>query len=246
MTPMITNGSFDTSSPSSISAMFKLLLSRRLWGGAKGPESEVCIVTVHVDSVVLGASFGHPDNPPKRFGGSVIGVLFAAASAEAIDDPKGPAYRRPADALSAQTTNDDPPQIPLPAQGPTPESMPDSVDDLIDFWDDQDAPTEPDLGSFSRPEVTLADVGGVADVKERLNISFLSPMNNPNLAEAFKKNLRGGLLLWGPPGCGKTFLAKSSFLGQQIIPGMLTQPCCDRAGHGRLLGEWHHRADYHG
>jgi AAA+ superfamily predicted ATPase len=57
--------------------------------------------------------------------------------------------------------------------------------------------------------VTLADVGGLKDVKQRLEQSFLAPLRNPELRRAYGTNLRGGLLLWGPPGCGKTFLARA-------------------------------------
>jgi AAA+ superfamily predicted ATPase len=57
--------------------------------------------------------------------------------------------------------------------------------------------------------VTLADVGGMQEVKKRLEISFLAPLRNPKLRALFGKSLRGGLLLYGPPGCGKTFLARA-------------------------------------
>ena len=57
--------------------------------------------------------------------------------------------------------------------------------------------------------VTLADVGGMDEVKKRLEISFLGPLRNPKLRTLFGKSLRGGLLLYGPPGCGKTFLARA-------------------------------------
>jgi len=55
----------------------------------------------------------------------------------------------------------------------------------------------------------LADVGGLQNVKDRLNESFLAPMRNAAIAKAFGKSLRGGLLLYGPPGCGKTFVARA-------------------------------------
>lgn len=57
--------------------------------------------------------------------------------------------------------------------------------------------------------VTLADVGGLNDVKDRLRVAFLEPMRNPAIAKAYGKSLRGGLLLYGPPGTGKTYLAKA-------------------------------------
>lgn len=57
--------------------------------------------------------------------------------------------------------------------------------------------------------VRLADVGGMADVKRRLEVAFLAPMRNEQLRELYGKSLRGGLLLYGPPGCGKTFLARA-------------------------------------
>ncbi|UXM92233.1 tetratricopeptide repeat protein [Paenarthrobacter sp. JL.01a] len=65
------------------------------------------------------------------------------------------------------------------------------------------------LFDVDRPAITLADVGGLEEVKKRLNESFLDPMRNPEVAKAFGKSLRGGLLLYGPPGCGKTFMARA-------------------------------------
>lgn len=57
--------------------------------------------------------------------------------------------------------------------------------------------------------VRLTDVGGLTEVKKRLEASFLAPLRNPELRALYGKSLRGGLLLYGPPGCGKTFLAKA-------------------------------------
>jgi AAA+ superfamily predicted ATPase len=57
--------------------------------------------------------------------------------------------------------------------------------------------------------LTLADVAGMTEVKQRLEAAFLAPMRNPELRRLYGKSMRGGLLLYGPPGCGKTFIARA-------------------------------------
>ncbi|ROQ68713.1 ATPase family protein associated with various cellular activities (AAA) [Streptomyces sp. 840.1] len=76
----------------------------------------------------------------------------------------------------------------------------DGLDDPAgaDAWDVEDPGT-----------VRLADVGGMQDVKDRLDAAFLAPLRNPELRKLYGKSLRGGLLLYGPPGCGKTFIARA-------------------------------------
>ena len=65
------------------------------------------------------------------------------------------------------------------------------------------------LPDAERPRVTLDDVGGLEPVKARLDAAFLAPLRNPELRAYYGKSLRGGLLLYGPPGCGKTFIARA-------------------------------------
>lgn len=64
-------------------------------------------------------------------------------------------------------------------------------------------------GDVEESRVTLRDVAGMETVKRRLELAFLGPMRNPELRRMYGKQLRGGLLLYGPPGCGKTFVAKA-------------------------------------
>ena len=66
-----------------------------------------------------------------------------------------------------------------------------------------------DAWEDSSERVTLADVGGLEAVKERLEVAFLAPLRNPELRQRYRKSLRGGLLLYGPPGCGKGFVARA-------------------------------------
>ncbi len=90
--------------------------------------------------------------------------------------------------------------------GPDAKEAPLAVDGDADPGDasafDVEAPDRP--GS-----VRLADVGGMEEVKDRLEAAFLAPMRNPELRRLYGKSLRGGLLLYGPPGCGKTFIARA-------------------------------------
>ena len=63
--------------------------------------------------------------------------------------------------------------------------------------------------AVERPDLRLADVGGMDAVKRRLEAAFLAPLRNEKLRALYGKSLRGGLLLYGPPGCGKTFFARA-------------------------------------
>jgi SpoVK/Ycf46/Vps4 family AAA+-type ATPase len=137
-------------------------------------------------------------------------VLAAAAARDLGDGDRATSYQRLADALNraasspAVSSGEQAPAA-IAAGGP----VPDTADELLETWLASSPPAEPEVGSLSAPTITLADVGGMEPVKRRLDLSFLSPMQNPSMRETFGKSLRGGLLLWGPPGCGKTYIARA-------------------------------------
>jgi SpoVK/Ycf46/Vps4 family AAA+-type ATPase len=74
---------------------------------------------------------------------------------------------------------------------------------------DADAVNENDYEVVQRIRVRLDDVAGMTDVKQQIELSLLGPIRNPELMKAYKVSARGGLLLFGPPGCGKTYIAKA-------------------------------------
>lgn len=61
----------------------------------------------------------------------------------------------------------------------------------------------------TQPKETFADVGGMEEVKKKIQMNFILPLKNPEFFQAYGKEAGGSLLLYGPPGCGKTFLAKA-------------------------------------
>ncbi|MDH6196758.1 SpoVK/Ycf46/Vps4 family AAA+-type ATPase [Mycobacterium frederiksbergense] len=72
-----------------------------------------------------------------------------------------------------------------------------------------EAVNENDFDAVQTTSIRLTDIAGMTDVKKQLELSLLGPIRNPELMKAFKVSARGGLLLYGPPGCGKSFIAKA-------------------------------------
>ena len=65
-------------------------------------------------------------------------------------------------------------------------------------WELKDKPTE-----------KLDDVAGLDDVKQELREKVIEPFLHPEIYERFKVKVGGGILMYGPPGNGKTFVAKA-------------------------------------
>ena len=72
--------------------------------------------------------------------------------------------------------------------------------------DEDAAPTQ----EVERPKITFADVGGMEKVKEEIRLKIIHPLAHPELYKAYGKSIGGGILMYGPPGCGKTHLARAT------------------------------------
>ncbi|HYY63159.1 MAG TPA: AAA family ATPase [Gaiellaceae bacterium] len=74
--------------------------------------------------------------------------------------------------------------------------------------DDSDADLE--QVAAERPLITFRDVGGMEDVKDEIRMKIVHPFAQPDLFKAYGKAPGGGILLYGPPGCGKTHIARAT------------------------------------
>jgi SpoVK/Ycf46/Vps4 family AAA+-type ATPase len=147
---------------------------------------------------------------------SIDALNLAAAAAEKLGDlGKAASYRKLVNALS-----DAPP--------PRASFGRDEWDDVIEEnpepakkqplretvgtgrpYDDNDDQDDGFIVDVEYSDLKLSDVAGLEQVKRRLNLAFLSPLKNPEMMQMYSKSLRGGLLLYGAPGCGKTFIARA-------------------------------------
>lgn len=64
-------------------------------------------------------------------------------------------------------------------------------------------------GFATIPDVTWADIGALNQIRDELHMAIVQPIRHPELFSVVGIDAPSGVLLWGPPGCGKTLLAKA-------------------------------------
>lgn len=64
-------------------------------------------------------------------------------------------------------------------------------------------------GFATIPDTTWADIGALGGVRDELATAIVEPIKNPDIYAQVGITAPTGVLLWGPPGCGKTLLAKA-------------------------------------
>lgn len=79
----------------------------------------------------------------------------------------------------------------------------------IHTFDDQ-GDDEVDERFLQKPNINFSHVGGMDAVKKEIEMKIIKPLQHPELYKAYGKKVGGGILLYGPPGCGKTYLAKAT------------------------------------
>lgn len=75
------------------------------------------------------------------------------------------------------------------------------------WGEDESDTTPPDI---ERPKISFKDVGGMESLKEEIRLKIIHPLTQPEIYKAYGKAIGGGILMYGPPGCGKTYLARAT------------------------------------
>ncbi len=170
-------------------------------------------------AVILEDVARRPDTPPRA---SVLyaRLLFAAGEVEesvrqyrrGVEADPGVADTEFAQRLGIRVDDEDTERDPPPFETP---------DDVVEgrvrsSWDD---PAQGLGAEVERPRLKFADVGGMDGLKDEIRMKIIHPIRHPELYRAYGKAIGGGILLYGPPGCGKTYLARAT--AGEIAAGFL-------------------------
>ncbi len=114
-------------------------------------------------------------------------------------------------ALEADPSLEDPDltrRLGVPAEGPPLLSDDDEDDDHVPWGADDRKPARDP--SIERPTIRFDDVGGMTELKEEIRMKIIYPLQHAEMFKAYGKSIGGGILMYGPPGCGKTHLARAT------------------------------------
>ena len=171
-------------------------------------------------AALMRSALGVPE-APAQVAPTAEAMAAPAATPQPADTPTAPAPRKSAPASGSGADEATPASSNTPTQGGESQNFdwrsaeeqvggpaPAFVEGTEPVYNEAPPATE-DVWDVEIATSTLADVGGMQDVKDRLNMAFLAPLRNPELRRLYGKSLKGGLMLYGPPGCGKTYIARA-------------------------------------
>ncbi|MEU4194142.1 tetratricopeptide repeat protein [Kribbella sp. NPDC026611] len=73
-----------------------------------------------------------------------------------------------------------------------------------------ETPYDPDGTGAPKETTTFDQVGGMEEIKRVIHRMVILPLSRPELYEKYGRKSGGGVMLYGPPGCGKTLLARAT------------------------------------
>ena len=74
-------------------------------------------------------------------------------------------------------------------------------------YTEEDNFSDPDI---EKPQIGFEQVGGMEKIKSEISKKIIYPLKHPEIYKAYGKKTGGGILMYGPPGCGKTHLARAT------------------------------------
>jgi transitional endoplasmic reticulum ATPase len=162
-------------------------LAKSLW--SLGRETEAAEIANRLQD--------EPDCPPDAT------LLYARAKAKAGEYERAARAYRAAVALDPKLADKALEQV-LAERAPTAsERVPVQAIRAGEFADDLNDVAE-------KPAITFKDVGGMEAVKQAIRMKLIEPLANPEIYKAYGQPVGGGLLMYGPPGVGKTYLARAT------------------------------------
>lgn len=201
-------------------------LNRALVADPDNTQLALHLATLLLDSQQAAEALRHCQKVLDARPDEVAALALAARASLALGDTeKAGRFKRMADAMSRAGV-DSRPEAAAASSSPDDESAaPDTTTSAQPSEGHADTQTQrpkvaplrviegglsQEAWNVERTTLKLADVAGMEQVKRRLNLAFLAPLRNPDMMKMYGKSLRGGLMLYGPPGCGKTFIARAT------------------------------------
>jgi SpoVK/Ycf46/Vps4 family AAA+-type ATPase len=151
---------------------------------------------------------GRRDEASRKYGAATL-------LDETLADPNWEAWLHDTPAQADPAAS--PVASPQTTPPPTPRAQASAPPVLHRPGDQPDMPTAEEIARAVQdatgpvlPPLTFADIGGMTEVIERIRLQIIHPFRNPEVFRKFRRGAGGGILLYGPPGCGKTHIARAT------------------------------------